>query len=79
MRSGDVITRHNKLRNLIETVAAEALLQPVLEKEGILGSSSGRRPGDATLPLWEGGKGLAIDVAVTSPFTQSAVKKTGPL
>src|SRR5688572_8553465 len=49
-----------------------------MEKKGILGPTSGRRPGDVTFPLWSRGKGLAIDVAVTSPFTQKAIRAENP-
>jgi len=41
-----------------------------MEKKGILGPTSGRRPGDVTIPLWCQGRGLAIDVAVTCPFNR---------
>ena len=50
----------------------------MLEKQGILGSAPGRRPGDVTIPNWTGGKGLAIDVAVTSPFAAQHLKKESP-
>ena len=43
---------------------------PVLEKKGILGETSGRRPGE--------GKGLAIDVAVTCPFSASNMARDFP-
>ena len=56
----------------------EALLAPILEKSNILGPSDDRRPGDVTLRLWKNGKGLAIDVAVTSPFTSSGVHLKEP-
>ena len=39
-----------------------------MEKKGILGDADGRRPGDVTIPVWRANKGLAIDVAVISPF-----------
>ena len=66
-KSGDLITRHNSLRNLLDNFASVGGLSPILEKKGILGHSSGRRPGDVTIMNWSEGKGLAIDVAVTSP------------
>ena len=69
--SGDVIHRHNALRNLVGSFASDGLLSPVLEKKGILGPTSGRRPGDVSIPIWSAGKGLAIDVAVTSVLTPS--------
>ena len=50
----------------------------MLEKKGILGEPSGRRPGDVTIPLWCEGKGLAIDVAVTCPFSASNMARDNP-
>ena len=47
------------------------MLSPIPEKKGILGPTSGRRPGDVTIPRWSEGKGLAIDVAITSPLSSS--------
>ena len=67
-KSGDLIIRHNALRNMVEEFASDGMLSPVLEKEGILGNTTGRRPGDVTIQRWAEGKGLAIDVAVTSPL-----------
>ena len=68
-KTGDRITRHNALRNMVANIANQGMLSPVLEKQGILGSAPGRRPGDVTVQNWCDGKGLAIDVAVTSPFS----------
>lgn len=68
-RKADVIVRHNRIRNLVSRIAEEGLLSPALEKRGILGDRPGRRPGDVTLPCWKDSKGLAVDVAVTSPFS----------
>lgn len=68
--SRDVITRHNRVRNLLFRFASAGLLNPEMEKLGILGPTdpSLRRPGDVTIPLWSGGRGLAIDVAVINPL-----------
>jgi hypothetical protein len=77
--NGDLIVRHNRLRNLLCRIAEEGLLSPVLEKKGILrGESSGRRPGDVTVPCWKNSKGLAIDVAVTSPFSKTNLRLESP-
>ena len=64
----DLIVRHNRVRNWVFKLADQGLLSPEIEKK-VLGptDSSKRRPGDVTIPLWSGGKGLAIDVAVTCP------------
>ena len=67
-KSGDVIIRHNALRDLVGDFANDGMLSPVLEKQGILGNTTGRRPGDITFQRWAEGKGLAVDVAVTSPL-----------
>jgi len=73
-KNGDLVVRHNALRNFIHSVASDGLLQPQLEKQGILGPTTGRRPGDVTIPDWKHGNGLAIDVAVTSPLTKTSVR-----
>lgn len=77
-KSGDLIVRHNTLRNLVDNLASVGGLSPVLEKKGILGPTSGRRPGDVTIMNWSQGKGLAIDVAVTSPLIASQVRFAQP-
>jgi len=77
-KSGDLVIRHNTLRNLVNSIASDGLLSPILEKKGILGPTSGRRPGDVTIPNWEQGNGLAIDVAVTSPLQKSSVRLVSP-
>ena len=61
---GDLITRHNRVRNVVHKLCQEARLSPVLEKE-ILGHHdlTKRRLRDV-YPLWTGGRGLAVDVAV---------------
>ena len=73
-KSGDLVTRHNAIRNLVYSIASDGLLQPQLEKQGILGPSTGRRPGDVTIPDWKNGNGLAIDVAVTSPLRLTSLR-----
>ena len=49
-----------------------------MEKKGILGPTSGRRPGDVTIPIWKDGKALAIDVAVTSPLNKTNLRIIQP-
>ena len=36
-KNGDLVIRHNALRNLVYSIAPDGLLQPQLEKQGILG------------------------------------------
>src|SRR6476659_1159138 len=79
-KTGDTITRHNRLRNLIYKLAEAGLLNPVLEKAGILGHTeqSKRRPADVAIPLWSSGRSLAIDVAVVCPLAVSHVSQEQP-
>ena len=77
-RKSDIIVRHNRLRNLVNRIAEEGLLSPVLEKRFLLGETSGRRPGDVTIPCWKNSKGLAVDVAVTSTFSRRNVFLPNP-
>jgi hypothetical protein len=77
-KSGDLIIRHNSMRNFVCSVAADGKQNPILEKQGILGPTSGRRPGDVTIPCWSEGNGLAIDLAVTCPLIASSVRLENP-
>ena len=77
-KKGDVIIRHNSLRNLVDSIGTDALLSPVMEKKGILGNTTGRRPGDVTFQRWAEGKALVIDVAVTSPLADTCVRMEEP-
>ena len=49
-RTGDLVSRHNALRDMVDNLASQGMLSPVMEKKGILGSQPGRRPGDVTIP-----------------------------
>src|ERR1043165_9023903 len=40
--------------------------------------TSDHRPGDVTLPNWIGGRPLAVDVAVTSPFSCAGMRTADP-
>ena len=79
-KTGDTVTRHNRLRNLIYKLAEAGLLNPVLEKAGILGHTeqSKRRPADVAIPLWSSGRSLAIDVAVVCPLAVSHMSQEQP-
>ena len=69
-KSGDRITRHNRLRNLVFKLADTGLLAPELEKLGILGvtDKTRRRLGNVSIKSWSFRRGLAIDVAVIHPL-----------
>ena len=75
----DLIVRHNRVRNWVFKLADQGLLSPEIEKK-VLGPTdiSKRRPGDVAIPLWSGGKGLAIDVAVTCPVAAHNISIEAP-
>ena len=79
-KSGDMITRHNRVRDLIAEFASKGLLAPDLEKLGLLGPTekSRRRPGDVSFKRWAPNRGLAIDVAVICPVAVSHVHEEDP-
>ena len=60
---------------LVEDFASDGMLFPMLERESILGNTTGRRPGDVTIQRWAEGKALAVDIAVTSPLAANYVSK----
>ena len=70
--SGDRITRHNILRDVIFEAAAAADLGPKKEERHLLPGSTAR-PGDVMIRRWANGKDAAIDVTVTSPLASSYV------
>jgi len=78
VKNGDLVIRHNALRNLVYSIASDGLLKPALEKQGILGPTNGRRPGDVSVPDWRHHMGLAIDVAVTSPLASRSLRLVSP-
>ena len=63
---------------MVGDIANDGMLSPVLEKKGILGNTTGRRPGDVTFARWTEGKGLAIDVAVMSPLASTYLRMKEP-
>ena len=77
-KKGNLVTRHNTLRDLVARFATDGLLNPQLEKLGILGATSGRRPADVALPRWNQDGGLAIDVAITNPLTKTSNRLINP-
>ena len=73
-KSGDLVVRHNAIRNLVDSIATHGMLAPVLEKQGILGPTSGRRPDDVSILCGPKVGGL-IDSCPTSA-SPSPVKRT---
>ena len=64
IQGGDVIIRHNALRNTILKACTMAGWNPRPEKPGLIAKSK-ERPGDVFIPSLNNGKSCATDVAVT--------------
>ena len=67
---GDVVIRHNHLRNIIADLCRRAHLSVRVEVgRGLLGSHDYTRPVDVLVDGWDRAKPAAFDVTVTSPLT----------
>ena len=77
-RNGDMIARHNGLRDRIAAFASSACLEPVKEKSGLLGEVPGQRPADIFIPRLFNGLPTAIDVAVTCPLQERFKNDANP-
>jgi hypothetical protein len=75
VNNGEIIKRHNAVRNAIWSFCAEAGLTAILEKKGILGDVGGkRRPADVLVKGFSS-LDMCLDVAVTSPLQSKFVSK----
>jgi hypothetical protein len=67
---GDVVIRHNRLRNIIADFCRRAHLSVRIEVgRGLLGTHNYTRPADVLVDGWDRAKPAAFDVTVTSPLT----------
>jgi len=65
---GDMVTRHNRIRDCVYNIAKEGALAPVKEKYGLLSDAPENRPADIFIPSLNGINNLCLDVAVTCPL-----------
>ena len=70
---GDMISRHDRIRDKIISACSGALFSPISEQKSLLPDSNSR-PGDILLPVWNNGLPAALDVTVTSPLQSSLIK-----
>ena len=62
-----MISRHNKLRDVIAATAAAASLSPRVEAKGLVAGAN-YRPGDVYLAGWPQGRNTALDITVVNPL-----------
>ena len=67
---GDVVIRHNHLRNILTEFCCRAHLSVRVEAgRGLLGVNSNSHPADVLVDMWERAKRVAFDLTVTFPLT----------
>ena len=69
---GDIISRHDRVRDRIMTASSSANLSPVCEQKHLLPENNSR-PGDVYLPSFIAGQPAALDVTITSPLQASLI------
>ena len=77
-RGGDVVTRHNKLRDTLAETCRRAHLSVKVEAGSNLSKDhSHTRPADILVPNWSLGKPAAFDLSVTSPLNSNILLEAG--
>eukprot|EP00731_Ephydatia_muelleri_P010847 Em0005g1433a len=77
-RGGDVVTRHNKLRDTLAETCRRAHLSVKLEAgSNLTKDHSHTRPADILVPNWSWGKLAAFDLSVTSPLNSNVLLEAG--
>ena len=75
--NGDVVSRHNQLRNIFLKSCRQAGVGGQMEVGSGLGHDEQRtRPADVLVPNWDLGKPAAFDLTVASPLNQSILTET---
>ena len=75
---GDVVSRHNKLRDTLAETCRRAHLSVKVEAGSNLSKDhSHTRPADILIPNWSLGKPAAFDLSVTSPLNSNILLETG--
>ena len=65
---GDVVTRHNRLRDEVFDLCRRAHLSVSVERgHGLTSVLPHTRPADALIAGWDRGKSAALDLSITSP------------
>ena len=65
---GDVITRHNQLRDCIADFCHKTCLSPQIEKESGILPKDQSRPADIQVPNWSLSCPAAFDIKVINPL-----------
>ena len=75
---GDVVSRHNRLRDVLLESCRLACLGPQVEVgSGLEHEGHRTRPADILIPHWDLGKPAALDLTVTSTLNSSTLMEAG--
>ena len=69
---GDMISRHDCLRDKIFSACSGANLSPDCEQKNLIPETNSR-PGDVYLPCWSAEQLAALDITITSPLQPSII------
>ena len=73
--AGDVVTRHNCIRDCIADFCRRAHLSPLLEQGCGIGPAKDRsRPTDILIPNWSLSRSAAFDIKVIHPLNNSLIR-----
>ena len=76
--AGDVVTRHNCIRDCIADFCRRAHLSPLMEQGCGIGPAKDRsRPADILIPYWSLFRSAAIDIKVIHPLNNSLISDAG--
>ena len=74
---GDVVTRHNLLRDVVANLFRQAHMGVTVEAGyGLTHDNSRSRPADVLVTRWEKGLPAALDITVTSPLTPAILDES---
>ena len=74
---GDVVTRHNLLRDVVANLFRQAHMGVTVEAGyGLTHDNSRSRPADVLVTRWEKGLPAALDITVTSPLNPAILDES---
>ena len=69
---GDLISRHDRLRDKVFSACKAANLSPVCEQKNLIPETNSQ-PGDVYLPCWSAGQPAALNITINSPLQPSNI------
>ena len=70
--SGDMISRHDRVRDRIFAACSTSILATVCEHKNLIPDNNSRQE-TYILPSWSAGQAAALDLTITSPLQRSLI------